>query len=119
MCELGVLEADPDAVLAQGDAHQQVEQQARQAGSRAEAYGEDREQGDPGADQHERVELVDVEGHRATSPRPCTRERGWVALRACALHASRWALARPAGRKVLEKVRRCPSLSATRASGPA
>ncbi len=61
--ELGVLEVDPEAGLAEGDAHQEVDQQARQARARGHPDGQDREQGDRGTDQHERVELMDVEGH--------------------------------------------------------
>ena len=51
----------------EGDAHQQVEQQARQSGTRGHPHREDGQQRDPRPDQQEGVELVDVEGHRGVT----------------------------------------------------
>jgi hypothetical protein len=61
--DLGVLELDADAGLSQGDAHHQVDQQARQAGAAREPDREDRGEGDGRAHQQEHVELVEVEAH--------------------------------------------------------
>src|SRR5690349_25173759 len=62
MGELGVLEADAEALLAEGDAHQEVDQQAGQSGARRDPHREDRKQRDRSPHEHEAVELVDVEG---------------------------------------------------------
>ncbi len=61
--QLGVLEPDAEAGLPERHAHQQVDEQRGQAGARREPHGQDGEQGDGGPHEHERVELVDVEGH--------------------------------------------------------
>ncbi len=63
--DLRVLELDADELLAQQDAHQQVDQQAGQTGPRGDPHGEDRQDGDGRAHQQEQVELVDVEGHES------------------------------------------------------
>ena len=55
--------ADPEHRLAEQHAHQQVDQQAGQPRPRREPHGQDRQEGDRRPHQHERVELVDVEGH--------------------------------------------------------
>ncbi len=62
--ELGVLEVDPDAALAEGDAHA-AGRAAGSAGRRATDTRTARMASSvtPAPDQEERVELVDVEGH--------------------------------------------------------
>ncbi|MEZ5094469.1 MAG: hypothetical protein R2740_17390 [Nocardioides sp.] len=65
--DLGVVELDAGAALPERDPHQEVDQQARQPGSRGQPDGQDGQERDRGAHQHERVELVEVEGHEAPS----------------------------------------------------
>ena len=61
--ELGVVEADAEAGLAEGDPHQQVDEQAGQADPHAEAHREDRQQEHARPDQQQLVERLDVECH--------------------------------------------------------
>ena len=62
--ELGVVERDRErSAFTQQDADEEVDEQRRQSDARGEPYGEDRRQRHDRPDQHEHVELVDVERH--------------------------------------------------------
>ena len=62
--ELGVVEGDAEgSALAEQDADEEVDEQRRQPRARREPHREDRREGHDRTDQHELVELVDVERH--------------------------------------------------------
>ena len=62
----GTLQGLPRRValtLPEEHAHQQVDEQARQAGAGRDPHRQDREQGDQGSQQQDGVELVGIERH--------------------------------------------------------
>ncbi|GAB2835698.1 hypothetical protein GCM10027091_77420 [Streptomyces daliensis] len=67
LCQFGVAEVDSEAVLPYGDADAQVDEQAGQAAARGEAYGDDGDEEDQGAEEQQFVETVDSQGRILSS----------------------------------------------------